>query len=89
MIYSRYEVGPFDVIGSGSFTHDLSELRGHDPNDPAPDWVNKFADWLWRHDSRRYIFLHARRGIVLMGTLMGTLWERAPGTDTQLLNFHE
>jgi 4,5-DOPA dioxygenase extradiol len=33
------------IIGSGSFTHDLSEFRGHDPNDPAPDWVNKFADW--------------------------------------------
>ena len=33
------------IIGSGSFTHDLSEFRGHDPNDPAPDWVNGFADW--------------------------------------------
>jgi 4,5-DOPA dioxygenase extradiol len=33
------------IIGSGSFTHDLSEFRGHDPNDPAPDWVNSFADW--------------------------------------------
>ena len=33
------------IIGSGSLTHDLSEFRGHDPNDPAPDWVNKFADW--------------------------------------------
>ena len=33
------------IIGSGSFTHDLSEFRGHDPDDPAPDWVNKFADW--------------------------------------------
>lgn len=33
------------VIGSGSFTHDLSEFRGHDVNDPAPDWVNSFADW--------------------------------------------
>src|SRR6185437_9111950 len=32
-------------IGSGSFTHDLSEFRGHGPNDPAPDWVNSFADW--------------------------------------------
>ena len=36
------------VIGSGSFTHDLSEFRGHDLNDPAPDWVNSFADWF--HD---------------------------------------
>ena len=33
------------IIGSGSFTHDLSEFRGHGPNDPAPDWVNNFADW--------------------------------------------
>jgi 4,5-DOPA dioxygenase extradiol len=33
------------MIGSGSFTHDLSEFRGQEPNDPAPDWVNGFADW--------------------------------------------
>jgi 4,5-DOPA dioxygenase extradiol len=33
------------IIGSGSFTHNLSEFRGHGPNDPAPDWVNGFADW--------------------------------------------
>jgi 4,5-DOPA dioxygenase extradiol len=33
------------IIGSGSFTHDLSEFRGHGPNDPAPVWVNAFADW--------------------------------------------
>ena len=33
------------IIGSGSMTHDLSEFRGHGPNDPAPDWVNAFADW--------------------------------------------
>jgi 4,5-DOPA dioxygenase extradiol len=33
------------IVGSGSFTHDLSEFRGHGPNDPAPDWVNGFADW--------------------------------------------
>jgi 4,5-DOPA dioxygenase extradiol len=33
------------IVGSGSFTHDLSEFRGHGPNDPAPDWVNNFADW--------------------------------------------
>ncbi len=36
------------IIGSGSFTHDLSEFRGHGPNDPAPDWVNGFADWFDR-----------------------------------------
>ena len=33
------------IIGSGSFTHDLSEFRRHGPNDPAPAWVNGFADW--------------------------------------------
>jgi 4,5-DOPA dioxygenase extradiol len=33
------------IIGSGSFTHDLSEFRGHGPNDPSPDWVDNFADW--------------------------------------------
>jgi 4,5-DOPA dioxygenase extradiol len=33
------------IVGSGSFTHDLSEFRGHGPDDPAPDWVNGFADW--------------------------------------------
>jgi 4,5-DOPA dioxygenase extradiol len=34
------------IVGSGSMTHDLSEFRGHGPNDPAPDWVNSFADWM-------------------------------------------
>jgi 4,5-DOPA dioxygenase extradiol len=33
------------IVGSGSFTHDLSEFRGHNPNDAAPGWVNSFADW--------------------------------------------
>jgi len=33
------------VIGSGSFTHDLSSFRGQGVNEPAPDWVNGFADW--------------------------------------------
>ncbi len=33
------------IIGSGSFTHDLSEFRGHGANDPAPAWVDGFADW--------------------------------------------
>jgi len=33
------------IIGSGSFTHNLMEFRGHGPNDPAPPWVDGFADW--------------------------------------------
>jgi 4,5-DOPA dioxygenase extradiol len=33
------------VIASGSFTHNLSEFRGRASDDPAPDWVNGFADW--------------------------------------------
>lgn len=33
------------IVASGSFTHDLSEFRGHGPNDPAPAWVNDFAEW--------------------------------------------
>jgi 4,5-DOPA dioxygenase extradiol len=33
------------TVGSGSFTHDLSEFRGRGPNDRAPAWVNDFADW--------------------------------------------
>jgi 4,5-DOPA dioxygenase extradiol len=34
------------VIGSGSFTHDLSEFRGRALEDPAPGWVTEFADWM-------------------------------------------
>lgn len=33
------------VIGSGSFTHDLSRFRGHGPDDPAEPDVIAFADW--------------------------------------------
>ncbi len=33
------------IIGSGSFTHDLSEFRGRQANEPSPTWVNHFADW--------------------------------------------
>jgi 4,5-DOPA dioxygenase extradiol len=33
------------IVASGSMTHNLSEFRGHGPNDPAPDWVNAFAEW--------------------------------------------
>jgi len=34
------------IIGSGSFTHDLSEFRGQELDAPSPDWVNDFADWM-------------------------------------------
>ncbi len=34
------------VIGSGSFTHDLSRFRGHRIDDPAQPDVIAFADWL-------------------------------------------
>jgi 4,5-DOPA dioxygenase extradiol len=33
------------IIGSGSFTHDLSEFRGQGINDPALAWVDDFAAW--------------------------------------------
>ncbi len=33
------------IIGSGSFTHDLSEFRDREINSPSPTWVNQFADW--------------------------------------------
>lgn len=35
------------VIGSGSFTHDLSEFRAYRDvlNAPEPRWVTEFADW--------------------------------------------
>jgi 4,5-DOPA dioxygenase extradiol len=50
------------IIGSGSFTHDLSEFRGHGPNDIAPDWVNSFADWfdLALEEGRTDDLLHYR-----------------------------
>jgi 4,5-DOPA dioxygenase extradiol len=36
------------VIGSGSFTHDLSSFREyyHALHAPEPDWVTAFADWM-------------------------------------------
>lgn len=36
------------VIGSGSFTHNLAELRMRSAglDDPAPPWVDAFADWV-------------------------------------------
>jgi 4,5-DOPA dioxygenase extradiol len=36
------------IVGSGSFTHDLSSFREYYNaiNAPAPDWVAQFADWM-------------------------------------------
>lgn len=36
------------VLGSGSFTHDLSEFRSQRLaiDSPEPDWVSGFADWM-------------------------------------------
>lgn len=34
------------ILASGSLTHDLSSFRGHALDDPAPDWVTAFADWV-------------------------------------------
>lgn len=36
------------IVGSGSFTHDLSSFREyfHAVNAPAPAWVDDFADWM-------------------------------------------
>lgn len=34
------------IIGSGSLTHNLYEIRGQGPNDPAPQWVTEFAEWV-------------------------------------------
>lgn len=37
------------VMGSGALTHNLAEFRGHGIDDPAPDWVADFGDWM--HDA--------------------------------------
>jgi len=36
------------IVGSGSFTHDLSSFRDyyHAIHAPAPAWVDEFADWM-------------------------------------------
>ena len=33
------------IIGSGSWTHDLSSFRGQPEESPEPEWVLDFADW--------------------------------------------
>jgi 4,5-DOPA dioxygenase extradiol len=34
------------LLASGGLTHNLREFRGHATNDPAPDWVTQFRDWV-------------------------------------------
>jgi 4,5-DOPA dioxygenase extradiol len=36
------------IVGSGSFTHDLSSFRQYHNalHAPAPEWVDQFADWM-------------------------------------------
>ncbi len=34
------------IIGSGSLTHNLYEFVGHRLDDPAPDWVVDFENWM-------------------------------------------
>jgi 4,5-DOPA dioxygenase extradiol len=34
------------VIGSGSLTHNLHELRGHAIDSPVPEWVSAFGTWM-------------------------------------------
>jgi len=36
------------IVGSGSFTHDLSSFRQYRDalHAPAPDWVDQFAEWM-------------------------------------------
>lgn len=34
------------ILASGSLTHNLNYFRGHGFNDPPPEWVREFADWI-------------------------------------------
>jgi 4,5-DOPA dioxygenase extradiol len=34
------------VLGSGGLTHNLREFRGRAVDDPAPEWVAQFRDWV-------------------------------------------
>jgi 4,5-DOPA dioxygenase extradiol len=78
------------IIGSGSFTHDLSEFRGHNPNDPAPNWVNSFADWFDAalakgHDPglRQSQYLRFRRAQITNLVLIAGRWARRASVKKQ------
>jgi 4,5-DOPA dioxygenase extradiol len=45
------------IVGSGSFTHDLSSFREyyHALHAPAPEWVDAFADWMSEAIAQRRI----------------------------------
>ncbi|MFC5463055.1 dioxygenase [Massilia niabensis] len=51
------------VIGSGSLTHNLYEIRGQGPDAPVQDWVSLFGDWVKARleDSDRDALLDYRR----------------------------
>lgn len=51
------------ILGSGNATHNLAEFRFHAPDDPPPDWVSAFADWLAKavEEDRRDELLDYRR----------------------------
>lgn len=36
------------MVGSGSLTHNLGEMRRGDPEAPPPEWVTQFAEWINR-----------------------------------------
>lgn len=51
------------IIGSGSLTHNLYELRGQDIDAPVQDWVSAFGDWMMSalRDGRRDALLDYRK----------------------------
>ncbi|HEX2531161.1 MAG TPA: class III extradiol ring-cleavage dioxygenase [Burkholderiaceae bacterium] len=50
------------LVGSGSLTHNLYELRRHDIEAPVPPWVSEFGAWMatMLHDQRREVLLDYR-----------------------------